>query len=154
MFVTCVSIIVLSLGLSIVLAFTPLALGLWVLILSMSISFLTSLIYSSWFGFILFLIYIGGILVMFAYFVSIQPNQQFRLKNSFLFSFIVFINLVIRDYPVTINLVSRINWWINSLFDLSNVRIVILLGFVLFLALVMVVKITTFIMAPLRPYRI
>uniref|UniRef100_UPI0030FE1C54 NADH dehydrogenase subunit 6 n=1 Tax=Phyllodoce medipapillata TaxID=868040 RepID=UPI0030FE1C54 len=154
MFVVCVSMFVLALGLSFVLAFTPLALGLWVLILSMSISFLTTLMYSSWFGFILFLIYIGGMLVMFAYFVSIQPNQQFSLKNSFFFSLIVFINLALFDYPVTVNLFSLINWWINSLFDLSNVSVVILLGYVLFLALVMVVKITTFMMAPLRPYSI
>lgn len=154
MFVIYISILVVSLGLSIVLAFTPLALGLWVLILSISISFLTSLMYSSWFGFILFLIYIGGILVIFAYFVRIQPNQQFRLKNSFFFSFLVFVNLIINSYPITIDLFSNINWWINSLFDLRNVRVVILLGFVLFLALVIVVKITTFMMAPLRPYRI
>ena len=109
MFIIYIRVLVLSLGLSIVLAFTPLALGLWVLILSISISFLTRLMYSSWFGFILFLIYIGGILVIFAYFVSIQPNQQFSLKNSFFFSFLVFINLVSNRYPVTVDLFSGIN---------------------------------------------
>jgi len=109
MFIIYIRILVLSLGLSIVLAFTPLALGLWVLILSISISLLTSLIYSSWFGFILFLIYIGGMLVIFAYFVRIQPNQQFSLKNSFFFSFLVFINLLVNTYPITVDLFSRIN---------------------------------------------
>lgn len=154
MFVAFISILVLSLGVSIVLSFTPLALGLWVLILSIRISFLIGLIYSSWFGFILFLIYIGGMLVMFAYFVRIQPNQQFRLKNSFFFSFLVFLNLIINNYPITLDLFCFNDWWINSLFNLSNVRIIILLGFVLFLALVIVVKITTLMIAPLRPYRV
>lgn len=91
---------------------------------------------------------------MFAYFVSIQPNQQFELKRSLMFSFLIFFRLVINNYVVTIDLISHINWWIDSLFNLSNLSIIVLLGFILFLALVIVVKITTFIMAPLRPYKV
>lgn len=152
MFIIFFSILVLSFGLSIVLAFTPLAIGVWILILSISISFLVGVIYSSWFGFILFLIYIGGMLVIFAYFVSIQPNQQFRLTNSIFFSVVVFFNLMFNTYPIILDMFSSVNWWIRSLFDLSNLSVVVLLGFVLFLALVIVVKITTLIIAPLRPY--
>ena len=152
MFVTYIRILVVSLGLSIIIAFSPLALGLWILLLSIRISFLIRLIFSSWFGFILFLIYIGGILVIFAYFVSIQPNQQFELKKSLMFRGLVFVNLFINNYIITVDLFTNIHWWINSLFNLSNLRVVILLGFILFLALVIVVKITTFIIAPLRPY--
>ena len=154
MFIVYFRILVVSLGLSIIIAFSPLALGLWILILSIRISFLVRLMFSSWFGFILFLIYIGGILVIFAYFVSIQPNQQFELKRSLMFSFLIFFRLVINNYVVTIDLISHINWWIDSLFNLSNLSIIVLLGFILFLALVIVVKITTFIMAPLRPYKV
>jgi len=47
---------------------------------------------------------------MFAYFVSIQPNQQFELKRSLMFSFLIFFRLVINNYVVTIDLISHINW--------------------------------------------
>lgn len=154
MFISYLRVLVLSLGLSIILAFSPLSLGLWVLILSVNISFLIRSIFSSWFGFILFLIYVGGILVIFAYFVRIQPNQQFGLKRSLIFSFLVFINIISNNYIVIIDIISNISWWINSLFNMSNLSVIILLGFILFLALVIVVKITTLIIAPLRPYKI
>ena len=154
MFIIYIRILVVSLGLSIIMALSPLALGLWILILSIRISFLIRLIFSSWFGFILFLIYIGGMLVIFAYFVRIQPSQQFELKRSLVFSLLIFFSLVINNYVVTIDLISNVNWWINSLFNLNNLSIIVLLGFILFLALVIVVKITTFMMAPLRPYKV
>lgn len=153
MFTIYLRALVLSLGLSIIISLSPLALGLWILILSLSVSIIIRCLFSSWFGFILFLIYIGGMLVIFAYFVRIQPNQQFGLKRSFIFRFLVFINLCSNNYIILIDLFSDINWWINSLFNINNLRVVLLLGFVLFLALVMVVKITALIMAPLRPYK-
>ena len=93
-------------------------------------------------------------LVIFAYFVRIQPNQQFELKRSLVFSLLIFFSLAINNYVVTIDLISNVNWWINSLFNLNNLSIIVLLGFILFLALVIVVKITTFMMAPLRPYKV
>lgn len=152
MFTCFVVILTLSLGISIVTAYYPLSLGLWVLVLSISISILISTRFSSWFGFIIFLIYIGGILVMFAYFVAIQPNQQFNLKTPFFFTVLCIFNLPINIYPVTLNLIVDSNWWIRSLFFIDNVMIIVLLGVVLFLALVIVVKITTFSISSLRPF--
>lgn len=38
------------------------------------------------------------------------------------------------------------------MFDVVNIRVVLVLGFVLFLALISVVKVTMFGIAPLRPY--
>lgn len=62
-------------------------------------------------------------------------------------------NLPINIYPVLVNLFCRRRWWISSIFYISNISVVVILGFVLFLALVRVVKITTIVIAPLRPYK-
>jgi NADH-ubiquinone oxidoreductase chain 6 len=110
MFTSLVIIFTLSLGISMVTAYYPLSLGLWILILSISISVLIRTSFSRWFGFIIFLIYIGGILVIFAYFVAIQPNQQFNLKTPTFFLVLCIFNLPINIYPVTLNLMLYFNW--------------------------------------------
>jgi len=145
---------VLSLGFRILFNKSPISLGMWILILSLFISILVRAFYFSWFGFIIFLIYIGGILVIFSYFVAIQPNQYIRLKKPILFFVLSFINLPINVYPVLTDLYIIQSWWVSSIFYLINIWILLILGFVLFLALIRVVKITIVNIAPLRPYLI
>lgn len=153
MFTFLLTVLTLSFGLSIVTTTSPIALGLWILVLSILVSILCRISYFSWFGFIIFLIYIGGILVIFAYFTAIQPNQQFNLGLPLFFMVLSSINLPINIYPITVNLFISNRWWISSIFYIRNIRVVVILGFVLFLALVRVVKITTVNIAPLRPYK-
>ena len=152
MFTCLLVILTLSFGLSIIITFSPISLGVWILVISIIISMVIRTSFSRWFGFIIFLIYIGGILVIFAYFVSIQPNQEINLKTAFFFLLLRFFNLPVNIYPVLLNLILENNWWISSLFFFNNIIIIVLLGFVLFLALVMVVKITTYYIAALRPF--
>ena len=152
MFIFLFTIITLSIGVSLVTTRSPIALGLWILILSIFVSILCGSMLFSWFGFIIFLIYIGGILVIFAYFAAIQPNQQFRLSTPVFFAVLSALNLPINIYPVTVNIFTVESWWVSSIFYISNIFTIIILGFVLFLALIRVVKITIINVAPLRPY--
>ena len=152
MFIFIFTVLTLSFGLSIIMASSPISLGLWILILSIFVSILCGSIFFSWFGFIMFLIYIGGILVIFAYFAAIQPNQQLNLSVPIFFIILRAINLPINIYPIIVNLFIKNSWWISSIFNINNISIIIILGFVLFLALIRVVKITVINVAPLRPY--
>jgi NADH-ubiquinone oxidoreductase chain 6 len=152
MFTCFITMLTLSFGVSLIITFYPLTLGFWILVLSIIISILISTTFSRWFGFIIFLIYIGGMLVIFAYFVAIQPNQHFRLKVPFFFLILSFINLPINIYPILLNLFSESRWWIRSLFFINNIIVLIMLALVLFLALVIVVKITRIYIAALRPF--
>lgn len=77
--------------------------------MSIVISVLMGTTFSRWFGFIIFLIYIGGMLVIFAYFVAIQPNQQFDLKTPLFFLILRVFNLPINIYPVLLNLIVEKN---------------------------------------------
>jgi len=130
----------------------PISLGVWILFLSFFISLLVGSIFFSWFGFVIFLIYIGGILVIFSYFVAIQPDQKIKsLKYP------VGIALGFRGgpefvEPLVIDGFSVGGWWVRSLFYIKNLPVLIILALVLFLALVRVVKISLVSRGPLRPF--
>nr|YP_009136888.1 NADH dehydrogenase subunit 6 [Goniada japonica]AKE32085.1 NADH dehydrogenase subunit 6 [Goniada japonica] len=152
MLTSIIMLITISIGLSMVLTFTPLTLGLWILTLAMLTAIMCATSVSSWFAFIMFLIYIGGMLVMFAYFVAIQPNQQLFIIMPL---FMLLLTIIL--FPIYLNMsihnhIQHMNWWISTLFETINIPTLILLALILFLALISVVKITFMNRAPLRPF--
>lgn len=153
MFIFLFTIFTLSLGITIIISTSPVILGLWILLISIIIAVLCGSLFFGWFGFIIFLIYIGGILVIFAYFVAIQPNQYFDISNLIYWFILTTTNLPINRHPLIADLFKIRSWWVCSIFYISNISVVIILGLVLFLALISVVKITIINVAPLRPYK-
>jgi hypothetical protein len=137
-------------------ASSPLNLGIWVLFTAFFISFLLRFWASSWFALLIFLIYIGGILVIFAYFVAISPHQEIRLLPIYIFSILLFISLsplwvkYIILLPHSFIEIKITNW--SPLYSLSNIIVLLILGIVLFLALILVVKIRNRTTGPLRPF--
>nr|ALQ78858.1 NADH dehydrogenase subunit 6 [Glycera cf. tridactyla FS20] len=142
----------LAMGMSIILTFSPLAMGFWVLMIALLTASCTALSMSSWFGFIIFLIYIGGMLVMFAYFTAIQPNQQFKILTPLLATIITSFIMPIYLNPSLINNINLKNWWVTTMYDTMNIPSLIFLALALFLALISVVKISFLNRAPLRPF--
>merc|ERR1711976_644423 len=63
----------------------PLRLGLAIMVSTILICLLTGMFLSSWYGFILFLIYVGGLLVIFAYVATLSPNTLFGGAGALLF---------------------------------------------------------------------
>lgn len=146
-----ITLIIFSLCLSLIICNTPLSIALWVVILALSSSTIVRLYVSSWFGIIIFLIYVGGILVMFAYFLAIQPNQQMGLGAPLLI-FITTITLRTIDRASSTTPPLSTPYWLSSLIAPTNLAIMIALALTLFLALLMVVKIVSLEEGPLRPY--
>lgn len=153
MIITTLSALTLSISLAILNAYTPLSLGFWIIILALSIALLTTSSTFSWFGFIIFLIYIGGMLVIFAYFIAIQPNQQLNISLRLS---TLFITIALSSFILPFNHLSHSpnqeRTWITTLIRRINTPTLILLGLVLFLALLAVVKISSAFLGPLRPY--
>ena len=145
-------IIILSIGLAIILTLSPLSIGFWILILALLIATSTAISISSWFGFIIFLIYIGGILVIFAYFTAIQPNQQIKITTPATATILTTIILPTYINPRTINSFTNKNWWISAIYETINISSLIFLALALFLALIRIVKISFINRAPLRPF--
>jgi len=134
---------------------SPLSLGVWILISCIILSIFLSITLSRWYRILLFLIYIGGLLVIFSYFVALQPNQQLgfiKLIAIFRISFI-YIKITLWAFKINtvgFNLISPPAR--REILTPFNISIVALLGLFLFFALIVVVKITYITKQPLRPF--
>nr|ANP26488.1 NADH dehydrogenase subunit 6 [Laeonereis culveri] len=130
---------------------SPINLGMMILSISLFISSIFALMTSSWFGYITFIIYIGGMLVMFAYFSALQPNQQ--IMN---WAWTFYPTLFIMMYFIWMNNTTYL--WSNNfvniiqIFSFNNWMIPIILAMILFLTLIMVMKTTRADEGPLRPF--
>ena len=155
-FLLSIFILSFTLSLSLVLASSPLFLGLWVLILALRVSLLLGLTTASWLSLFIFLIYVGGLLVIFAYFVALAPNQIIEAKIILILRVATYFSLIFILYPNFIVLASDFSFTrqlpIIALFSFSNILIFLFLALVLFFALVAVVKIRTIVSGPLRPF--
>nr|QWC36312.1 NADH dehydrogenase subunit 6 [Phascolosoma scolops] len=143
-----------SLFFSLPLTASPLTLGIWVLLLSMMSASILSMCYSSWMAMILILVYIGGLNVLFAYFVATLPNHHlfFKPLSS---SFIIILTTLLFNfqfYPISTSFNSQQTTFITKLLFNENSLIFLLLAFILFLALIAVVKIASRHNGPLRPF--
>lgn len=135
----------------------PIRLGLWIISLAILTALNLSFIIRSWFGFILFLIYIGGLLVIFAYFVAIDPNKKLKVFDP------IFIPLLI----TTLFIYNSCSCWalpttLFSSITLSNYFLLLTLEFVpaliviaggLLIILIAAVKITNRSQGALRPFK-
>lgn len=137
---------------------SPLNLGLWTLFTALITAIICSSIERSWFALLLFLIYIGGILVVFAYFITISPNQETRLTPLMLLSsvlWLIFILLTFNNFISSPNsfILSTNNLEFSPFFYGLSSLILLLLGLILFIALILVVKLTIRHTGPLRPFK-
>lgn len=142
----------------------PLRLGLCIIIISLISCILLGLTFSSWFSYVLFLIYVGGLLVIFVYVAALAPNTLFsRLKSligiSFL-SVIIFLLLTLLSPTdvsflydtLTLDHTSQNTKTGIAIVSSSNVRILIGLALILLINLLAVVKVCFYQQGPLRPY--
>lgn len=136
-----------------IIAINPITIGVLVLLIALSLAIIYGLTLSSWIAFLLFLIYVRGILVIFAYFVALSPNQQinkFIVIPSITFLLTVTMTIIwINLYP---NIAPTFQYLINTFYTNINIPILIILAIILFLAIVVVVKIVTNNKGPLRPF--
>nr|AVN67212.1 NADH dehydrogenase subunit 6 [Allacta australiensis] len=142
----------------------PMTMGLMLLIQTTMVSMYSGLMSQSfWFSYILFLMFMGGMLVLFIYLTSIASNEMFNMSTKvIIFSIMTMIILIIlfsmnklsnTQNQEMINFLMLKNPLINSLTKLYNQPtgiITILLASYLFLTLIAVVKITNIFMGPLR----
>lgn len=144
----------------------PLSLGITLLLQTVLISLTVGIsTYSFWFSYILFIIFLGGILVLFIYVASLASNEIFSFSlitfftyraTVFLFSFItIFLDPLIISRPsslpsssINTNLSTPliVRWIYNS----PSIRFTLFIITYLLLTLVVVVKIVNLFKGPLR----
>nr|YP_010267117.1 NADH dehydrogenase subunit 6 [Chilkasa falcata]UIF93661.1 NADH dehydrogenase subunit 6 [Chilkasa falcata] len=151
----------------------PLSMGLMILIQTMMICLLTGmLIKTYWFSYILFLTFLGGLLVLFIYVSSIASNELFKPSfNTKLFMILFFFILTFSTfifynnlYWMNFSLNSDMNNFLSLTFFFNNENkinlsklynnqtffIMLMLIIYLFVTLIAVVKITNIFFGPLR----
>lgn len=151
----------------------PLSIGLIILIQTLLTCLLTGIIIKTyWFSYILFLTFLGGLLVLFIYVSRIASNEIFKpiinLKKIFFFLliFIIIIQFIFLNNIPWINLSinsdiinfielilffnneNKIN--LSKLYNNQTFLIIIILVIYLFITLIAVVKITNIFYGPIR----
>lgn len=152
MIITSVLSTIILLSSSILLAPNPITAALSLLAIAIITATIFAVNISTWIAIIVFLVYVAGILVIFAYFVAITPNQQIMISaNPILFPIIFFIAI---SYILSISNLTIPNTSINIIFLYTNNNPVTLLflALALLLTIVVVVKISGQSKGPLRSF--
>nr|UFZ13187.1 NADH dehydrogenase subunit 6 [Neochauliodes rotundatus] len=147
----------------------PLAMGLILLIQTILISMITGfMLQTFWFSYILFLILLGGMLVLFIYMTSLASNELFSFSMKYLLmNFIImmfmmilmimyipfnnFLNLDMNQF-YHYTLYTENNIELLKLYNFPTMNLTLMLVSYLFLTLIIVVKITNINQGPLRQF--
>uniref|UniRef100_A0AAU7BAE4 NADH-ubiquinone oxidoreductase chain 6 n=1 Tax=Ceuthophilus sp. TaxID=3073481 RepID=A0AAU7BAE4_9ORTH len=148
----------------------PLSMLIIIIIQTLLICLITGTIASSfWFSYILFLIFLGGMLVLFIYITSLASNEMMMIPIKIFISTFTFIILLLTIYMITdssmfisYNMNSDMTMIQNNLsyneavfpliklYNKPTEFITLLLVMYLFLTLIVIVKITNIFQGPLR----
>nr|QAY82026.1 NADH dehydrogenase subunit 6 [Omophoita sp. REN-2018] len=143
----------------------PLSCGLILLIQVILTSLITGLISTFWYSYILFLIMIGGMLILFIYMTSIASNEKFKLNNKLIISLLILMTLMTIIFMIDkyyMNIINNIQdmtffysnsnfkFSLNKYFNKNNNILMIMMMTYLLITLILVVKITNFKYGSLR----
>nr|YP_009170629.1 NADH dehydrogenase subunit 6 [Phlebotomus chinensis]WPV76924.1 NADH dehydrogenase subunit 6 [Phlebotomus sichuanensis]ALF07245.1 NADH dehydrogenase subunit 6 [Phlebotomus chinensis]WPV76937.1 NADH dehydrogenase subunit 6 [Phlebotomus sichuanensis]WPV76950.1 NADH dehydrogenase subunit 6 [Phlebotomus sichuanensis]WPV76963.1 NADH dehydrogenase subunit 6 [Phlebotomus sichuanensis] len=149
----------------------PLAMGLMLLIQSTLVALIIGLMMKTfWFSYILFLTFLGGMLILFIYVTSLASNEMFSFSSQTLLItisilFLIIINLLFIDKSIFLHYINNtemINFFnlkflfkenflnLNKLYNFSTNLIMLMMVMYLLLTLIIIVKITNFNKGPLR----
>nr|AWB98664.1 NADH dehydrogenase subunit 6 [Anopheles triannulatus] len=150
----------------------PLSMGLMLLIQTFLTCLITSIyVKTFWFSYILFLIFLGGMLILFIYVTSLSSNEMFSMSFSLtmisliifsIFTILFFIidkslieqfitNMEMEKLSNINNLINENILSLNKMYNFPTNLITLLLINYLFLTLLVTVKITKKFYGPLRP---
>lgn len=151
----------------------PISIILFIILQTFLVGLITGTIMESyWLSYILFLTFLGGILVLFIYITRIASNEMFQPKSiTIIITLTIWIliisTLIILDIMIfidffknteTINIDNSINYQeitisLQKLYNRPTFIITIIIIIYLFLALLAVVKITNINQGPIRKIR-
>nr|YP_009045707.1 NADH dehydrogenase subunit 6 [Ideopsis similis]AIC83190.1 NADH dehydrogenase subunit 6 [Ideopsis similis] len=149
----------------------PLSMGLMILIQTLLLCIISGMIINTyWFSYILFLIFLGGLLVLFIYVSSIASNEMFKMMNYmiimifisslFIISIIYnpnlkWLNFFFNDEMLNFfsnfmffNNENKIN--LSKLYNNNTLYLMLMMIVYLYITLIAVVKITNIFFGPLR----
>uniref|UniRef100_UPI00315D522F NADH dehydrogenase subunit 6 n=1 Tax=Euthalia nara TaxID=2988396 RepID=UPI00315D522F len=152
----------------------PLSMGLLILIQTLLTCLITGMLINTyWFSYILFLTFLGGLLVLFIYVSSVASNELFKFSFINKFSYFIYFFMIL---SMSFLLKNNLNWMnfsfndeMNNFFNLlffnneynfnlsklyneQTYFLMLLMIIYLFITLIAVVKITNIFFGPLRSF--
>ncbi len=133
----------------------PLSITLIIIFIALITASTFCITLSSWYAFLIFLIYVGGILVIFAYFTATSPNQQ-QITSKPIIKTISLMILITRSTLIFINktipLTPAKSHQLIRLYTAHNMYTLILITLILLITMVIVVKLSSRSKGPLRTF--
>lgn len=132
----------------------PVQITLIIIFIALLTASLLTILISSWYAFLIFLIYVGGILVIFAYFTATSPNHQTsNIKKIILYLRLRFSVLIYTiRLPINFQTIESRSYQIISIFSSNNSYLLIGITIMLLLTIIIVVKIASRSKGPLRSF--
>nr|WON66001.1 NADH dehydrogenase subunit 6 [Carpelimus sp. 1 HFZ-2023b] len=130
----------------------PISMGLILLTQTLMTSLSMNLIMkNAWFSYILFLIMIGGLLIIFIYMTSLISNKKFKFSIKILtFNMIMLITFYFIEYNSIFENKNNIQFNFNKYINTPSFSIMIIMIIYLLITMIAVVKITQFKSGALR----
>nr|AQP29094.1 NADH dehydrogenase subunit 6 [Odontotermes sp. 7 TB-2017] len=139
----------------------PLAMGMMLLAQTMLVCLMSGMMYKSfWFSYILFMIMVGGMLVLFMYMTSLASNEMFSPSNKVIAAMAMMTPILMYTMPSTINnkemsehetmMESEITTTTTIMYNQTMGTMTILLVMYMLLTLIVVVNIINAHKGPLR----
>nr|YP_010757449.1 NADH dehydrogenase subunit 6 [Nephotettix parvus]WEU77792.1 NADH dehydrogenase subunit 6 [Nephotettix parvus] len=137
---------------------TPMSMGVLLLIQTIfSTLILAKIMDSSWMPMIMFLMFIGGLLILFMYMSSIASNEKFSPKIINLFLFIIILMLPLDELMMETHMentmmvsISKESISMIKIYNQKTLVLTILLFMYMFLTMIVVTKIVKIYKGPLR----
>nr|URX53379.1 NADH dehydrogenase subunit 6 [Glyptotermes sp. 12 AB-2022a] len=142
----------------------PLAMGMVLLMQTMMTCLISGLMHQSyWFQYILFMVFVGGMLVLFIYVTSLASNEMFSLSTKMMTAAavitipaMILMNkgwIMLNSKEITSHdmmMMNEITTMTSKLYNQPNGMMTIMMVLYLFLTLIVVVKIINISKGPLR----
>nr|YP_010373198.1 NADH dehydrogenase subunit 6 [Cadlina olgae]UPI11664.1 NADH dehydrogenase subunit 6 [Cadlina umiushi] len=121
----------------------PISMAGMVIAISLTMVSMISLFSSFWFSYVLFLVYVGGLLVMFIYICLVSSNYPFKLSLVSMFCILIgscFLSLK-SESPFIFGFLGHSTWMSGEkLMESTNLSIFLFLGILLLAMLLVVVR--------------
>nr|YP_009525298.1 NADH dehydrogenase subunit 6 [Palpita hypohomalia]AXS63734.1 NADH dehydrogenase subunit 6 [Palpita hypohomalia]QAT19931.1 NADH dehydrogenase subunit 6 [Palpita hypohomalia] len=168
------SLLIMLISFMMLFLYHPLSMGLMILIQTILTCMISSMMLSTyWFSYILFLTFLGGLLVLFIYVSSIASNEMFKISFNMKMIYLFFILIFIIFSMFLMNNLNWMNFSLNNLemknlfnmflffnnenkinlsklYNNQTFLMMMMMVIYLFITLIAVVKITNISYGPLR----
>uniref|UniRef100_UPI0030027618 NADH dehydrogenase subunit 6 n=1 Tax=Chilo infuscatellus TaxID=236790 RepID=UPI0030027618 len=167
------SITIIMISLLMLFLYHPLSMGLMILIQTLMMCLISGMIIKTyWFSYILFLTFLGGLLVMFIYVSSIASNEMFKFSLNMIIYMVLSLMLMLMMKMLYSNNLTWLNFNINDdmnnsfnlylffnnenkinlskLYNKQTYLMMMMMIIYLFITLIAIVKITNIFYGPLR----